>query len=328
MRIYDSIESLQTIEKQSALTIGNFDGLHRGHRKILQATRRASVDYKASGVAVMTFEPHPLAILHPDRAVGILTPLSLKIRLLEEAGVDSLIVIKDNYTMLNLSPQEFVDTFLMAFIRPRVIIEGPNFHFGYGRSGTIETLRTLGVERGFSVVVVEAEKIEDLSFRNGICSSTQIRRLLEAGHVAEAGHLLMRPYRLMGRVVEGRGIGRTLGFPTANIDPLKQIIPAEGVYAGYVQIGDGIEQIAQKGTLLPSVFSIGRAKTFVGDHPLLLEAHLLGRNVPDLYGRYLAMDFVQRIRGQQRFADRAALAAQIAADCITARNMLEDGADK
>ncbi|MBN1123415.1 MAG: bifunctional riboflavin kinase/FAD synthetase [Sedimentisphaerales bacterium] len=322
MRIYDSIEALGAIEKKTALTIGNFDGVHRGHKKILQAARKAAVECDASGVAVMTFDPHPLAILHPDRAPGILTPLPLKIRLLEDAGVDCLIIIKDSYAMLNLSPENFVDSVLMESIRPRVIIEGPNFHFGYGRSGNINTLRDLGIARGFSVVVVEAEQMKHIPVANGICSSTLIRRFIEDGRVAEAGRLLSRPYRLMGWIIAGRGIGRTLGFPTANINPLRQIVPAEGVYAGYVQIGDTIEEIIQQGKLLPSVFSIGRAKTFVSDHPLLLEAHILEGDVPDLYGKSLAMDFVDRIRSQQRFEDHATLAAQIARDCHTARTLL------
>ena len=155
-----------------------------------------------------------------------------------------------------------------------------------------------------------------------MCSSSHIRRLLEKGSASEAAQVLSRPYRLIGETVPGRGIGRTLGFPTANINPLNQIIPAEGVYAGQVSIGADLQSGAAANDLLPAVFSIGRAKTFVSDHPLLIEAHILADEVGDLYGKFLAMDFMGRIRHQQRFDNHDELSKQIAKDCETAKQIL------
>jgi len=325
MRVYESVQELEEVPPSMALTIGNFDGVHRGHGRIIEATRRAAERLGASGTAAMTFDPHPLAVLRPERAPGVLTPLPLKKRLLAETGLNVLIVIRDDFSLLNLSPEEFVDRFLMERLRPRVLVEGPDFRFGYGRSGDVETLRSLGATRGFEVVVVEPMEVQDDRGQGVVCSSSRIRQWLVDGRVETAAAALGRPYRLMGTVHAGRGIGRALGFPTANITPVEQILPAEGVYAGRVQIGDSLDDVAAAGALHPAVFSVGRAKTFVRDHPLLLEAHLLdyeeGEGGP-LYDRWLAMDFIDRIRSQQRFASAEVLAEQIGRDCQRARQIL------
>jgi len=322
MDVYDTRESLADVPPGSALTIGNFDGVHRGHQRLLTAARQAAEQHGAAGVTAMTFDPHPLAVIRPDRAPRVLSPLPLKKRLLAEAGVDALVVIRDDFSMLNLSPGDFVDQFLMRHLQPRVVVEGPNFRFGYGRSGDVQTLRELGGRRGFDVVVVEPMQIENDRGTGVICSSTRIRQWLTDGGVEAAAAALGRPYRLMGQVHAGRGLGRALGFPTANVTPVEQVLPAEGVYAGYVQIGDSLEAVAAAGALHPGVFSLGRAKTFLTDHPLLLEAHILEDDVPSLYDRWVAMDFVARLRDQQRFPDGQALAAQIRCDCDRARAML------
>ena len=323
MRVYESVQELDDVTPSMALTIGNFDGVHRGHRQLIAVARHAARQHDAGGVAAMTFHPHPLAILQPERAPGVLTPLPLKKRLLAEAGLDVLVVIRDDFSLLNLSPEEFVDRFLMEHLRPRILVEGPNFHFGYGRSGDIETLRALGAARGFGVVVVESTQIHDEQGHDVMCSSSRIRHWISQGDVAAAAMALGRPYRLMGTVHSGRGLGRALGFPTANVTPVEQVLPAEGVYAGRVQIGDSLDDVASAGPLHPAVFSVGRAKTFVQDHPLLLEAHVLEGDVGRLYDRWLAMDFVARIRNQRRFPDSQALAEQIHRDCKTAREVLD-----
>ena len=322
MKLFTSTTSSEMTAGKWVISIGNFDGLHMGHQAIVTAMKAAAEQTGAAGIAAITFDPHPVAILHPEKAPGILTPLKLKEHLLERAGVDALIVLKDSYDLLNLSPEAFIDEFLLKTVTPTVIVEGPNFNFGYGRSGNIDTLKKLGKDRGFSVTVVSPQHTIIDGQGDVMCSSSTIRRLLEAGSVASAANILNRPYRLIGLTVKGRGIGTTIGFPTANINPANQIIPAEGVYAGNVAVAETFDGAAVSTELLPAVFSIGRAKTFVSDHPLLIEAHVLKEPVGDLYGKYLALDFVEEIRNQQRFADHEELAIQIKKDCDTALNIL------
>jgi riboflavin kinase / FMN adenylyltransferase len=312
MHIYDSTQ-LDKVQKGGVVSIGNFDGVHLGHQGILLAAREK---YPHIPLSVMTFEPHPAALLHPEKAIGVLSPLPMKRRLLEQFGVEQLIIITDSIKLLNLSPKDFVHEFLVRTLSPSAVVEGPNFNFGYGRSGTLETLREFGGKIGFDVCEVPYRQIHlSQDRRSAICSSSLIRGLLEEGQVHDAAAALGRPYRLVGKTVTGRGIGRQLGFPTANIVPEKQIIPSEGVYAGHVIVGQTPEDVCVGGVCRPAVFSLGRAKTFLTDHPMLIEAHILEPHVEDLYGKYLGMDFVERIRGQQRFDTRQMLIEQIKKDC-------------
>ena len=322
MRIIEDIEQIGQLPRGMVLTIGNFDGVHRGHQAIIAAARRAA-DQRDTQAAVMTFEPHPAAILRPGSAPGVLTPLPLKLRLLQTTGVDVVIVIRDGFDLLNLSPSDFVDRFLMSHLSPSMIVEGPNFNFGYGRSGTVQTLRTLGASRGFEVLEVPfTEARLGKERRAAVCSSSLIREKLDAGCVYEAAQLLSRPYRVSGTVIAGRGIGRALGYPTANIEPVAQNLPSEGVYAGYVVVGESYDQVCFGGHRRPAALSIGRAKTFVTDHPLLLEAHLLEDNVENLYAKWLGLEFMDWIRSQRRFDSKEDLAEQIAQDCRDALTVL------
>jgi riboflavin kinase/FMN adenylyltransferase len=317
----DKFEGIENGVRHCCLTIGNFDGFHLGHREIIRRARQMSNKLGGCPIAVMTFDPHPAAILHPDRLPKVLTPLAIKSALLEEAGVDYMIIIKDTYQMLNLSPQDFIKDFLMKQISPKAIIEGDDFHFGYGRSGTVETLEEFSKQHDFHVVIVEPQHIE-IGTSPVRISSTMIRHCLHRGDVGDAARALGRPYRLMGSVVKGRGKGSEMGYPTANIDPHDQIIPAEGVYAGFVSLSESLDGILTANQKLPAVFSLGRAKTFVSDHPLLIEAHLLDKTIGDLYGKYLAMDFVDFLRTQQRFDSEEKLKEQIAKDCQKAESIL------
>jgi len=322
LKLIESKGQLAGVRSGQVLTIGNFDGVHAGHQKILSRARDIAGEKGTPGLAVLTFYPHPAAILNPGRSPGVLTPPELKWWLLEAQHVDTTIVIKDSYEMLNLSPAAFVDEFLMKHIKPAAIVEGPNFNFGYGRSGNVETLKELGRRRGFDVVVVQPEEMMFPNGKKAMVSSSMIRRLLEEGETAQAAIALTRPYRLIGRTVRGRGKGTEIGFPTANIEPHDQVIPAEGVYAGLVEFAEDSKQLLEANRRIPAAFSIGRAKTFVQDHALLIEAHLLIDNVPDLTGKWLAMDFAQRVRHQQRFDSPAELTAQIKKDCAAIRRIL------
>ena len=320
MRIIEDHQELAGLPKGMVLTIGNFDGVHRGHQTII-TTARSIAREKQTQVAAMTFDPHPAALLHPERAPGILMPLSMKAFLLESLSVDVLIVIKDSLKLLNLSPEEFVDQFLMENLSPSVMVEGPDFNFGYGRSGNVETLRQFGATRNFEVVEVPFVEIAPDSTTEK-CSSSSIRRLLEEGNPRRASQILGRPFRLVGQTVPGRGVGAKIGFPTANIDPVGQVIPAEGVYAGYVIVGDCLEDVVFGGLRRPAAISIGRAKTFLSDHPLLLEAHLLEDSVEDLRSKWLGLDFMRFVRHQQRFESKDHLKEQIKKDCDKALNFL------
>jgi riboflavin kinase/FMN adenylyltransferase len=321
MKILERLAELEQVKTGSILTIGNFDGVHVGHQEILR-TARTIAQTRGAEMVVMTFEPHPVAVLHPEKAPGVLTPLPLKLHLLQDYADNCIIVLEDNSDLLRLSPVQFVDEFLRASIRPAVIVEGDDFHFGAGRAGDIRTLAQFGQEKGFEVVVVPPRQIELTTGQTLRVSSTIIRYMIEGGHVAEAAQALSRPYRLLGPIVHGWGRGRKLGFPTLNMSKPDQILPAEGVYAGLVETAPTREKLLQKQEHIPAVFSLGQARTFGDQHPLLIEAHLLMGDVGDLAGQWMAMDFVQHLRSQHRFNTPEELVAQIARDCDAARQVL------
>lgn len=324
MKIIDTTSGfakLARVKKGCVLSIGNFDGVHLGHQEILVAARHTAAD-KAAQFVVMTFEPHPLAVLYPQKVPGILTPLPLKKHLLAEFGVDCLCITKSNPELLSLSPQDFVKQFIVKNIRPVVVVEGESFNFGSGRSGRVYTLKKLGIELGFNVSIVKSREVKLSTGQTVTVSSTVIRSLLMSGRVADAAVALGRSYRLIGLVVPGRGKGKQLGFPTANMQPPPQLIPAEGVYAGFAAIADSEAKACAAKEKLPSAFSIGRSGSCGGEHPVLIEAHLLREKVDQLYGKWMAMDFVKQIRDQRRFETEAELSAQIAKDCKKAKQIL------
>jgi len=321
MRILKELSELRRIGTGCVLTIGNFDGVHVGHQEILRTAGRIARERRVEMV-VMTFEPHPVAVLHPEKAPGVLTPLPLKLHLLNDYTDNCVVVLEDNQDLLRLSPEQFVDEFLMTTVRLGVIVEGEDFHFGAGRAGDIQALTRLGQEMGFETVVVPPRQIELATGQTLRVSSTIIRYMLEGGHVAEAAAALSRPYRLVGPVVSGWGRGRKLGFPTLNMSKPDQILPAEGVYAGRVETAASREELLTRHEQIPAVFSIGQARTFGDQHPLLIEAHLLVGDVGDMTGRWLAMDFVQHLRSQHKFGTPEELIAQIAEDCRAARQIL------
>ena len=321
MRIIESISDLDRISRGCTLTIGNFDGVHIGHQEILTAARQNATE-RGTELVAMTFDPHPAAVLHSEKPIGVLTPLPLKKHLLAEFGVDCLVVLKSTVELLRLSPQDFVEQFLVKNIQPSVVVEGESFNFGFGRTGGVDTLQQLEDEKGFEVVVVDAKEVKFLSGRIERISSTMVRDMLESGEVADAAVALGRPYRLVGKVVPGCGKGKQLGFPTANIEPSEQIIPAEAVYAGFVEIADTFEQLMSAKEKKPAALSIGTAQTLGHDRPQSVEAHLLTENVGRLTGKWMAMDFVEHIRGQIKFPNETDLAEQIAKDCQKAKSIL------
>jgi riboflavin kinase/FMN adenylyltransferase len=322
MKIIEDISQLNTIPPKCVLSIGNFDGVHLGHHKILNVAKKAAKERNTSAVA-MTFYPHPVAVLYPEKAPGVLTPLEMKKLLLQDLGIDYLIVLKDNPELLSLSAQQFVDQLLMKDISPAALVEGDDFNFGAKRSGNIETLKSLAEERNFDVLVVPPEQAKLKTGQLVKISSTLVRYMLESGHVSDAAYVLGKPYRLVETIVSGRGKGKHLGYPTLNLKIPKQIIPAEGVYAGTVELQDSFESACKANEKIPAIFSIGQARTYGPDHPLLIEAHLLIEKVSeDITEKWMSMAFIEHIRPQYKFKNEDELAAQIEKDCKAAKDIL------
>jgi len=318
------LAELAKLKKGCVLTIGNFDGVHLGHRQILTAAKQTAAK-KRTQLVVVTFEPHPLAVLYPEKAPGILMPLALKKRILTEFGVDCLFVVKSTPEFLSLSAENFIQRFLVENIQPDIVVEGESFNFGCGRDGSVQTLEKLGAEKGFEVSKIVAKEVKLSAGRTVKVSSTIIRELLADGKMADAAIAIGRPYRLIGRIVPGKGRGKQLGFPTVNMEPPQQLIPGEGVYAGFVEIGDSFEQVCKAKDSPPAALSIGRAQTLGSDNPLMIEAHILAEHFSDLRGKWLAMDFVKHLRSQKKFETEKELSAQIAKDCQYAKEILTTG---
>lgn len=294
-----------------ALTIGNFDGVHLGHRRLIEVARQAGRRTGAS-VAVITFEPHPAAILAPHRAPERLTRLPEKLELLERAGVEHAIVLETNRGLLEQTAEAFLDA-LVTRCRPRAIVEGPTFNFGRDRTGSVDTLRAFAGEYEYEFHLVEEFFCETGRGRTAVNSSA-IRSALRDGAVEDARAMLGRPYGVRGEVRGGDGRGAPLGFPTANLDGIATQVPGFGVYAGLAQLADGRCFLA--------AVNIGPQPTFDQGMPRV-EAHLLDFDEA-LLGHRLAVYLLNRLRGQVRFPDVDALRAQLTADVATVRTFADE----
>lgn len=292
------------------LTIGNFDGVHRGHQSILSAARQLAGP--GGTVVAMTFEPPPERVLRPQDPPQRLTPHTVRVVLLAQAGADAVVTVPATRELLGLAPGEFVRRVILERFGPRAMVEGPTFFYGRKRGGTTATLQQAGAELGFDVRVVEPCVVE-LPAGPVRVSSTVIRGLLGEGDVAAAGELLGRPFALLGPVVHGEHLGRTLNFPTANLRPTEQIVPADGVYAGLARIGQ---------SSWPAAISIGCKPTFDGSERYV-EAYLLDAE-GDFYGRELSLQFLRRLRDQQAYDSAEALIEQIQRDVRRTRQIAAD----
>ncbi len=287
------------------VSIGNFDGVHRGHQQMvgrLVALARAA----AAPSVVLTFDPHPIQLLAPGRAPPLLTSLDEKARLLEGCGVDCLIVYPTSMSLLELSPREFFDRILRDSLNARGLVEGPNFCFGRGRSGTVETLRQFCDDAGMSIEVATPVGVGDQ-----LVSSSVIRTALAAGEFDRALGMLGHPYRLAGQVVRGAGRGNRLGFGTANLSGIPVLLPSDGVYAGRSRV-DEIEYLA--------AVHIGPNPTFE-EQARKVEVHLIDYEGGELYGREMHVDLTARVRGTQVFSGVEALRAQLADDIAVVRRL-------
>lgn len=306
LRVYTS---LSEVKKASAwgrvVAIGVFDGVHRGHQRILDRAAREAAATGALSAAV-TFYPHPEAVLRPRSAPRMLTSVEQKARLLEALGLEEMVVVRFDRDFARLSPEAFCSAVLSTRLGVRTVFVGENFRFGRGGAGTSAHLLDYGRTHGFEVRPVSLVE-ED----GEIISSTRIRKLLSNGRVEEAARLLGRPHRLEGEVASGTGRGRSLQAPTANLDISREMaLPRLGVYVTCSTV-DGDE-------VHPSVTSVGTNPTFESGRRVFVETLLLDFD-GDLYGRHLAVDFLARIRGQKAFADAASLAERIKRDVEIAR---------
>jgi len=279
------------------LALGNFDGLHRGHLKIIERVRRGAAEHGGTPMA-MTFDPHPPRVVRPDKAPPLLMTKAQRLEALHRAGIACVAVVRFTHELSEWAPDTFVRTVLAEWLRVSEVWVGANFLFGHGRSGNFSLLRTLGQQYGF-----RADKIDPVRYKDFVVSSTRIRRLVTEARMDEAGALLGHPYYLDGTIVEGRKRGATIGFPTANMVTENELIPPQGVYATTTAI-DGVVHAG--------VTNIGVRPTFNETEPTI-ETHLL-RYSGDLYGRRVRLSFVQRLRDERRFDSVDALRAQIEAD--------------
>jgi riboflavin kinase/FMN adenylyltransferase len=279
------------------LALGNFDGLHRGHLKIVERVRRGAAEHGGTPMA-MTFDPHPPRVVRPDKAPPLLMTKAQRLEALHAAGISCVAVVRFTRELSEWDPETFVRTVLVEWLHVSEVWVGANFLFGHGRSGNFSLLRTLGQRCGF-----RADKIDPVRYKDFVVSSTRVRRLVAEGRMDEAGALLGHAYYIDGNVVEGRKRGREIGFPTANLETENELIPPHGVYATMTTI-DGIVHAG--------LTNIGVRPTF-GETDVTVETHLL-RYAGDLYGRRVRLAFVQRLRDERRFDDVDALRAQIEAD--------------
>jgi riboflavin kinase / FMN adenylyltransferase len=299
----------------SVVTIGAYDGVHRGHQAVIAAVRQRAA---AGGLesAVVTFDRHPASVVRPESAPRLLTDLEQKLELLAATGLDRCLVISFDEARSKEPAEEFVHEVLVDCLAARVVIVGEDFHFGHQRRGNVELLRSMGAELGFEVEGLALVGADGVASGDGEkASSTAIRHALVAGDLERANILLGRPHEVRGVVAHGDARGRELGFPTANVSvPGDILLPADGIYAGWYERPDG--------AVHPTAISLGRRPTFYEEvHASLLEAHLLDFE-GDLYGEAAEVRFVARLRGEVRFDGPDALAAQIQRDCDQARAIL------
>jgi riboflavin kinase / FMN adenylyltransferase len=308
MRVFRSPADVPAAFGPSAVTVGKFDGVHTGHRAVIAELERVAAAQSLASV-VVTFDRNPLEVLAPEKCPESLVSVPQKLDLLADSGLDATLMLTFDRALSKHTPDEFVKRFLVDALHARTVLAGSDFRFGAGGAGNIGVLHDLGERYGFTV-----ELIDDVRPVGGErVSSTWIRRLLAEGDVAQATRLLGYPHAVRGVVVHGAKRGRELGFPTANLSPeLEGLIPADGVYAGWLEAG---------GTRYAVAISVGDNPTFEGVPQRQVEAYVIDREL-DLYDRVVTVSFVKHIRGMVAFTGINALVAQIRDDVDHARGVL------
>src|SRR5512132_167123 len=267
------------------LALGNFDGLHRGHLKIIERVRRGAAEHGGTPMA-MTFDPHPSRIVRPDKAPPLLMTKAQRLEALDHAGIAAVAVVRFTTELSRWDPETFVRTVLVDWLRVSEVWVGANFLFGHDRTGNFSLLRVLGGRYGF-----KAEKIDPVRYKDFVVSSTRIRRLISEGRVDEAGALLGHPYCIDGTVMRGDQRGRTIGFPTANLCTENELLPPHGVYATTARLGQVVHASVTNIGVRPTVDTSGRT---------VIETHVFDLD-RDLYGQSIRIGFVQRLRDERAF---------------------------
>lgn len=308
-RAFDEVPA-DVVDRGTAVTIGNFDGVHRGHRAVI-ARAKERADELGCPLVTVTFDPHPMAVLRPEHAPSMLTTLDERSVLLAEAGVDHVFALPFDTEIASWSPEEFVDRVLVQTLHARAVVVGANFRFGHRAAGDVSTLVAAGERAGFTA--------EGVALDGGpqVWSSTYVRTCLAAGDVAGAAEALGRPFAVRGEVAQGDQRGRELGFPTANVptDGLTAA-PADGVYAGWLRRLD-------TGETYPAAISVGTNPTFDGVRYRRIESYVLDRTDLELYGVDVEVTFVERLRGMVAFTGIDPLIEQMNDDVRRARELLE-----
>jgi riboflavin kinase/FMN adenylyltransferase len=310
VQIWSSFDDVPGDLGPTVVTIGNFDGVHLGHQHVLQQARATADELSVPKVVVVTFDPHPIAVLRPEHAPPTLTNIPTRLRLLEAAGVDAVLVIPFDREIAAWTPEEFIDRVLVGSLSARAVVVGANFRFGNRAAGDVALLRAVGETRGFVV--------EGIALDGGpqVWSSTYIRNCLAAGDVSGAAEALGRPFCVRGVVVRGDQRGRELGFPTANVPtPVDVAAPADGVYAGRLTRLD-------TGESFPAAISVGTNPTFDGERERRVESYVLDRDDLELYGIEVEVAFVDRLRGMVKFEGIDALIETMHGDVRRAREIL------
>jgi riboflavin kinase / FMN adenylyltransferase len=311
VRIWRSLDAVPADLGRTVVTIGNFDGVHLGHQHVILRAREVADELGVADVVAVTFDPHPIAVLRPEHAPPTLTTIETRVRLLEEAGVDDVLVVPFSRELAGWSPERFVEEIVVESLRARAVVVGANFRFGYRAAGDISTLRELGEHNDYETVGIA------LDGGPQVWSSTYVRNCLSAGDVEGAAEALGRPFTVRGEVVRGDERGRELGYPTANVPTTgMHAAPADGVYAGWLQRLDGQHDP------LPAAISVGTNPTFDGERERRVESYVLDRDDLELYDVPVEVSFVARLRGMKRFDSVDDLVATMADDVRRARELL------
>ena len=306
MPVYRSLAEAPQDFGPSAVTIGNFDGVHFGHRRILRRLKQVSEEH-GWRPAVLTFDPHPTRVVAPDRTPRLLTSPERRAELIEEEGIHDVLILPFTRELARLSPEDFVRQLLVERLQVRAVLVGDNFRFGHQQAGNVELLKRLGRQFGFQTEVIPAVKC-----RGRIVSSSGIRELIQSGRVALGGRFLRRPYALEGDIISGRGVGSKQTVPTLNLATNAEVIPARGVYITRTRDHDG-------GREWNSITNVGYRPTFGESEELSIETFLLDAP-PDAPPRRIRLEFLERIRDERKFETPEALRRQILRDVGAARS--------
>lgn len=300
------IDPKQPLDFETSAGIGNFDGIHLGHKEIIETAKRRSRE-NSTRSCVITFNPHPQKVLG-RKDLSLIFPLERRFEMLEATGIDAVVCLNFTRELSKVSAENFIKDILLDRLKIKDIVVGPGFSFGHKRKGNVDLLRSMGETHGFNTVVAEVARVDDQ-----VVSSSAIRKLVRDGEISEANRFFGYDYYIEGVVVEGERRGRKLGFPTVNLDTEWEILPKPGVYATYVRLPDGFHE---------SITNIGIRPTFE-ESKLTVETHLFDFN-DDLYGKKVGVSFVERLRDEKRFASVDELVAQIEHDVAAVRGILRD----